>query len=96
VEPALITVAALVIIGRAVLRSSGGDVDDVTRCEEALIWVAGTRKLYDLVGRWLEPHRGVVTVRRQPDPGHDLGSNLPPLPIRQHGLSMSRWRRFHR
>ncbi|MEU5949562.1 hypothetical protein ABZ793_28945 [Micromonospora sp. NPDC047465] len=31
---------------------------DVTRCEDALIWVAGTRKLYDLVGQWLEPYLG--------------------------------------
>ncbi|WP_155255758.1 hypothetical protein [Salinispora fenicalii] len=31
---------------------------DVTRCEDALIWVAGTRKLYDLVGPWLEPYLG--------------------------------------
>lgn len=31
---------------------------DVTRCEDALIWVAGTRKLYDLVGLWLEPYLG--------------------------------------
>lgn len=29
---------------------------DVTRCEDALIWAAGTRKLYDLVGPWLEPY----------------------------------------
>lgn len=31
---------------------------DVTRCEDAVIWVAGTRKLYDLVGPWLEPYLG--------------------------------------
>lgn len=31
---------------------------DVTRCQDAVIWVAGTRKLYDLVGPWLEPYRG--------------------------------------
>lgn len=31
---------------------------DVTRCDDALIWVAGTRKLYDLVGPWLEPYLG--------------------------------------
>jgi hypothetical protein len=29
---------------------------DVTRCEDTLIWVAGTQKLYDLVGQWLEPY----------------------------------------
>ena len=29
---------------------------DLTRCEDAVIWVAGTEKLYDLVGQWLEPY----------------------------------------
>jgi hypothetical protein len=31
---------------------------DVTLCEDALIWVCGVRKLYDLVGPWLEPYKG--------------------------------------
>ncbi len=30
---------------------------DVTLCEDALIWVCGVRKLYDLVGPWLEPYK---------------------------------------
>lgn len=32
---------------------------DVTLCQDAVIWVAGTRKLYDLVGPWLEPYLGL-------------------------------------
>jgi hypothetical protein len=31
---------------------------DVSKCEDALIWVCGVRKLYDLVGMWLEPYLG--------------------------------------
>lgn len=31
---------------------------DVTRSSDAVVWVAGTRKLYDLVGPWLEPYLG--------------------------------------
>jgi hypothetical protein len=29
---------------------------DVTLCQDALVWVCGVRKLYDLVGPWLEPY----------------------------------------
>jgi hypothetical protein len=31
---------------------------DLTRCEDAVIWVCSTEKLYDLVGQWLEPYLG--------------------------------------
>lgn len=31
---------------------------EVTRCRDALIWVGGVEKLYDLVGGWLEPYDG--------------------------------------
>lgn len=31
---------------------------DITRCHDAVWWVCGTEKLYDLVGPWLEPYLG--------------------------------------
>ncbi len=31
---------------------------DLTRCEDAVIWVCSTEKVYDLVGQWLEPYAG--------------------------------------
>lgn len=50
VEPALIAIVALIIIGRAVLRSSGGDVDWRATVAE---WVAlGTSLALNIFGGW--------------------------------------------
>ncbi|MFY1573316.1 hypothetical protein ACN26Z_00280 [Verrucosispora sp. WMMD703] len=60
VEPALITVVALIILGRAVLRSSGGDVDWKAGVAE---WTALTLSLaLNIVGGWHGGWEGLLTA----------------------------------
>lgn len=60
VEPALITIVALIIIGRAVLRSSGGDVDWRASVVE---WSAlGLSLALNIVGGWHGGWDGLVTA----------------------------------
>jgi hypothetical protein len=60
-----------------------------TRCEDAIVWVGGVQKLYDLVAGWVEPYHG-----------RDMRSPLDwiahgqtdTLSMMASGMSVARWR----
>lgn len=62
---------------------------DLTRCQDAVIWVAGTEKVYDLVGQWLEPF---VDQQVQPPLDWVRGDAKGVLEMLITAMTVARWR----
>lgn len=82
--------------GRAIGSSTSGkssklhlELAHVTRCHDAVAWVGGVQKLYDLVGPWLEPYHG--TALRPPLDWVAHGQT-DTLSMMAAAMSIARWR----
>ncbi|WP_346266111.1 hypothetical protein, partial [Glycomyces rutgersensis] len=60
-----------------------------TRCTDALVWVAGVQKLYDLVGPWLEPY---LNTGLRPPFNWVANGQTDTLTMMAAAMSLARWR----
>jgi hypothetical protein len=65
------------------------DIAFFTRCEDAVLWIGGVQKLYDLVGPWLECYHG--TGLRPPIDWVAHGT-ADTLQMMASAMSVARWR----
>lgn len=82
--------------GRTIGSSTSGksslinlELAHTTRCPDALTWVGGVQKLYDLVGPWLEPYHNTGL---RPPLNRIANGQTDTLTMMASAMSIARWR----